>query len=544
MYKNYFFLNRLIVEFNNELKGFTVNQIFSQEKDKLFLNCINGKDERYIEISVNPGFPFINLRSHFNRAKKNTIDFFSDVLPDKIVSFEIADNDRIIRIKLEHSSLYFAVRGKFTNVHLIDSSENINSFKKEENDILENFVIEISKINFVSHFNIPDFKKISYETNFEKTKHDYPILGKEIILETKARCNDDSSEIVDTIRNILNEIRISKVAIFDDQNQRKLHLAFQNFISIPFTNKQYYNTAVEALNAYLSQLFYLEETEIKRKTIERTLDREQNRLSGKINGIKNYLDSGSKVKLYEKYGDLLLINLNNIQAGMEEVIVEDIYENNQKIKIKLDKTRNSKQNADLYFKRSKEEKVRYNKSKEIFQISVVRFERLRAIREKLNQSNELREINIIMKELKIKTQQATKEKEDISSKFRHYIIEGKYDVYVGKDSKNNDLLTTKFAKQNDYWFHARSISGSHVVLRIQNTKENMPKSILKKAASIAAYYSKAKTSGTAPVSFTQKKYVIKKKGMDPGKVALLREEVLLVKPEIPLGCKYESVEND
>ncbi len=115
-------------------------------------------------------------------------------------------------------------------------------------------------------------------------------------------------------------------------------------------------------------------------------------------------------------------------------------------------------------------------------------------------------------------------------------------MFVGKDSKNNDLLTTKFAKQNDFWFHARAASGSHAVLRVENTKEAIPKNILKKAASVAAFYSKSKTSKLAPVSYTFKKYVVKKKDLNPGQVILLKEDVLLVTPEIPAGC--EMVENE
>jgi len=100
------------------------------------------------------------------------------------------------------------------------------------------------------------------------------------------------------------------------------------------------------------------------------------------------------------------------------------------------------------------------------------------------------------------------------------------------------LLTTRFAKQNDFWFHARSVSGSHVVLRVENTKDVVPKSILKKVASLTAYHSKAKTAGVVPVSYTFKKYVIKRKGQPPGQVSLLKEEVLLVKPEIPGDADY------
>jgi predicted ribosome quality control (RQC) complex YloA/Tae2 family protein len=133
-------------------------------------------------------------------------------------------------------------------------------------------------------------------------------------------------------------------------------------------------------------------------------------------------------------------------------------------------------------------------------------------------------------------------KEEINIKYYHFILEDKYHVFVGKDSKSNDLLTLKFAKQNDLWFHARGLPGSHVVLRIENTKEAVPKNIIKSAASIAAFYSKAKTAGTVPVSYTFKKFVIKKKGMEPGKVLLLKESSILVKPEIPLNAVMENEE--
>ena len=125
-------------------------------------------------------------------------------------------------------------------------------------------------------------------------------------------------------------------------------------------------------------------------------------------------------------------------------------------------------------------------------------------------------------------------------KYWHYLIEDIYNVYVGRDSKSNDYLSVKFAKQNDYWFHARGLPGSHVVLRVDNVKQGIPKPIIKKAASLAAIHSKAKTTGTASVSYTFAKFVYKKKGMAPGKVILTKENTLLVKPEIPKNCELVS----
>lgn len=100
------------------------------------------------------------------------------------------------------------------------------------------------------------------------------------------------------------------------------------------------------------------------------------------------------------------------------------------------------------------------------------------------------------------------------------------------------MVTTRFAKQNDYWFHARGASGSHVIIKVENTKEAIPKNVLKKAAALAAYHSKAKKAGVVPVAFTFKKYVAKKKGDPVGTVHLLREDVLLVRAEIPNGCEF------
>jgi predicted ribosome quality control (RQC) complex YloA/Tae2 family protein len=227
---------------------------------------------------------------------------------------------------------------------------------------------------------------------------------------------------------------------------------------------------------------------------------------------------------------------------MDSIDVRDIFLDDNLISIKLEAALPPKKNIDRYFEKAKNDKIRLEKSKELYKISSDQFNKLKLLEEKLSYANTIEDYNYLMKELRIKEAVTDKKNEDLGIKFKHYLIDGKYNVYVGKDSRNNDLLTVKFAKQNDYWFHARKVPGSHVVLQVENKKEAMPKNILSKAASLAAYHSKAKTSGLAPVSFAQKKFVVKKKGMDPGEVAMLKEDVLIVKPEIPKGCEYISNE--
>ena len=268
------------------------------------------------------------------------------------------------------------------------------------------------------------------------------------------------------------------------------------------------------------------------------MDRELKKNTSRLNNLIIVLEKGSQDEHYSKIANLLLINLNKIKNGVSETEIDDIYKPGNKILIKLDSKLSAKKNAERYFEKARDSKINYEKSNKLYSLTKNEFEKLKSYQYQLENNPALEDINKIMKELKIKDEEKPNLAEELSSKFKHYLIENKYHIYVGKDSANNDLLTTKFAKQNDFWFHARSVSGSHVVLRVENTKEAVPKNILKKTASLAAYHSKAKTAGIVPVSYTLKKYVSKRKGAPVGQVSLLKEDVLLVKPEIPTETEF------
>ena len=117
--------------------------------------------------------------------------------------------------------------------------------------------------------------------------------------------------------------------------------------------------------------------------------------------------------------------------------------------------------------------------------------------------------------------------------FRIFTVDGGFEVWAGKSSKNNDELTMKFAKPNDLWFHARGAAGSHVVLKVNTGKGEPSKKAREQAASIAAYYSKMKNAKQVPVAMTEKKFVRKPKGAAPGSVAVERDKVIFAEPALP-----------
>ena len=120
-------------------------------------------------------------------------------------------------------------------------------------------------------------------------------------------------------------------------------------------------------------------------------------------------------------------------------------------------------------------------------------------------------------------------------RFRIFKIADGFEVWVGKDSSSNDLLSMKYTLQNDLWFHIHGYSGSHTVLKAYEEVESIPKDIIKTAASIAAYYSKAKNAGNVLVSYTKAKNVQKYRGAKSGSVTIKNEKNIKVKPGLPKG---------
>jgi predicted ribosome quality control (RQC) complex YloA/Tae2 family protein len=329
-----------------------------------------------------------------------------------------------------------------------------------------------------------------------------------------------------------------KPAVFYNDKLNEIHIGFDHLLIFSTFQKELFDDIFKAFNSYFNKKYYFEKKQIKFKKISATLEREIKKLTSRLNNLKVVLNHGCKEEELKRIGNILLINLSKIKSSSDEIELEDIYDDQKKIKVRLNPKFSPHQNADYYFTKARADRINFEKSTKLYSDAMKEIEKLKAIENKLSDILTLEQLEEIMKEMKIKDQIVESLREDLSSKFKHYLIQGKYHVYVGKDSQNNDLLTTKFAKQNDYWFHARSVSGSHVILKIENTKEAIPKNIIKCAAALAAYHSKAKTSGLAPVSYTFKKYVIKRKGMPIGQVSLTKEEVLLVKPEIPANCVY------
>lgn len=122
--------------------------------------------------------------------------------------------------------------------------------------------------------------------------------------------------------------------------------------------------------------------------------------------------------------------------------------------------------------------------------------------------------------------------EQDASGVHQYELTGGWIVLVGKSDRDNDRLSLDIARDNDWWFHVRGMPGSHVLLKARQG-ESPDRDILRCAAAIAAYHSKARYGGIVPVTYTQARYVTKPHRAKPGTVSIRRESILKVRPQLP-----------
>ena len=364
---------------------------------------------------------------------------------------------------------------------VIDNKERLETFLKTEDEEVKKIKEELLSETYIDEYHNLDFIDEDTELNLENIRNKYPIVSKEIIQEVKSRSGGGLSEL----KKIISEIYYSKPVVVLDKINFTTSISFDSFHCNQGQVGERFENILDALNFYLLKRDYLEEKNSKIKRIEKHLERQLKKVSSKINDLRGLIDRGSKEEEYKRIGNLLLINLKDIKPGLNEITLEDIYNEGKDITIKLNPKLSPKENTDWYFDKSKSDRILIQKSEKLLRLSQIEFEKLKKSQNNLSKLDSIKEINLLMKDLKMKENEKKSQMVDIKIKFKRYKIMGKYDVFVGKDSVNNDLLTTKFAKQNDYWFHARSVSGSHVVLRVENTKEGISKRCNKKSRIIS-----------------------------------------------------------
>lgn len=524
MLLNYYTLLKLNKELQN-LIGLEISSVFSQEKDSIIIELIS-EEEYYIDFSSDNKYSSCFIGNSFRRAGKNTIDLFPDLVGEIIQNISLTEFDRIFKIELINSNLYLVLFGRGSSNIILTKKDNIIIDALEDAKNLEG-----SK--FAPNKNILELDNDS-TLNDALSKLPF-IMGNKISKEFLFRNNLNSDKkikeldfnLIDKVNGFIDNIIDDDNYIYNINNQltlSPLELSYWNLSAEKIFNSISDAIKWKKINSLNNEKFN-EET----KGISKKIDLEIKKAKSRYENAANYLSLLELADNYRLYADLLMSFPEPKSKKRKEIELQDWSGNN--LKIKLDEKLNILDNASKYYTKAKKtEKDAVLKEKEIPELKN-KLDLYLKIKEEFESCKTLKEIKIFKLKFASELNLKINKKMEEESKFRHFNFEN-YDIYVGKSAANNDELTIKFAKPNDIWLHARGVPGSHTVIRVTN-KDKVKKEVIEFAASLAAYYSQSRKASLVPVIYTEKKYVRKPKGANPGSVIVQKENVVMVKPKSP-----------
>ena len=275
-----------------------------------------------------------------------------------------------------------------------------------------------------------------------------------------------------------------------------------------------------------------ERMRVKSHSLQKLLSNLIDRTSRKINKQRAELSQCGNREQLRICGDLLHANLYRIERGAEYADVENYYdENGAVMRIKLNPAISPAANAQRYYKEYQKAKTAETVLAEQIEKGQAELEYLESVADAVNRSDSERELSQIREELTEQgylRQPRGKQQKIQKLPPKEYTTSDGFTVLVGRNNRQNDLLTLKTASKTDLWFHTKDIHGSHVILKTDGRQPG--EKALLEAARLAAYHSKARESSNVPVDYTLVKYVSKPAGAKPGMVIYVNNKTLYVDP--------------
>ena len=545
----------------SQLAGARIDKVFEPNKNTIVLGMYQNGINYALNICIDSQYCRINLTTH-QKSNPQVAPNFCMLLRKNLIGLKLKniitfDLERLIILEFEgfddlddiiSKKLVIELMGKHSNIILLDDSNIIIDSLRHIKEIDENFrdILPHTKYSF------PTSDKLSFLElkDFEDFKQHLIASSKDSIL-----VDELPSKIANTFngisKNFINAI-IKKLNIIDitDDSLKKIfdytnkiisnigtdNLSFETIKNADGIVKDYFLVSENISNQPFKLNFFIDDFYFNKETNEQFKNYRNTLLKLILDTLKKYkkrlynidekLKECEDMDKYRLYGELITSNLYRIpNKNVDKVELENYYDNNNLITIPINTRFSISDNAKNYFKK-------YNKLKSALEVVSIQKKEaqkelnyLESIIYELETAKTVSDIDEIYSEIsesslfdnikKVKNKSITKvstKKYSSSISPLTFQVDG-FSVFVGKNNKQNDYLSTKFAKKDDIWFHTKDIHGSHVILKTNG--QTPPIEVLEKCASLAAHFSKAKLSSNVPVDYTFVKYVKKPSGSKP-----------------------------
>ena len=573
-------ISNLTYELNTNLVGGRISKISMPEDNELIFTIKNNAKTYRLLVSASASLPLVYLtdvnkpapkvapaflmllRKYIGTAKINNI--FQMGL-ERILCFELEHLNELG--DLSHKRMYIEIMGKHSNIiftdennKIIDSIKRISANMSSLREVLpgrEYFLPEELKKKDLLNTGLEEFIDILKSKEYPLVKSVYmnfagisPLIAEEIILRASLLSQAPSTSLSEleythlfhTIQNLLEDINAHNFTpniIYKGEEA----IEFSSINLYSYEGKEYKGESFDSVSKMLYDFYSSREAFVlnrqKSSDLRRIVNTALERASKKYDLQEKQLQDADKKDIYRVYGDLLNTYGYSLKGGESSFTTENVYDDNKEITIPLDKNKSAKENAKKYYdKYAKLSRTTKALSEEILKTKND-IEHLQSIQTALEVSSDDESLSQIRQELVdfgyIKKHSSAK-KQKIASHPYHYISSDGYDIYVGKNNYQNEELTFKVATGNDWWFHAKGIPGSHVILK-SNNEEELPDRAYEEAAALAAFYSKAKDADKVEVDYIQKKNIKKVAGAAPGFVIYHSNWSMVATPKANLQQK-------
>ncbi len=563
----------VVKELNDTCLGGRLYKIAQPESDELLLTIKTGEGQRRLLLSADASLPLVYLTGQ-NKPSPMTAPGFCMLLRKHLQNGRITavtqpGLERIIHIDVEHldemgdlchKTLIVEIMGKHSNIifcneegMILDSIKHVSGLVSSLREVLPGkpyFVaqtqdkldpLSCEQEQFITA--LTSRPAVLYKAIYQSYTGISPILAQEVChrsgldgdAPTAAFSPQELEKTYHVFREMMDRVQngdFAPVIAYTGKQPAE-------YAALPLT---LYSQGQNTLQPYASvsallEHYYAEKntlTRIRQKSadlrriVQTALERNVKKYDLQLQQIK---DTEKRDK-YRVYGELINTYGYNVPEGSKSMEALNYY-TNEMITIPLDPDQTPAENAKRYFDK-------YGKLKRTFEALSTLTKEVKAEIEHLESISTALDIALLEEDLvQIREELAASgyihkrggKKEKVTSKPFHYMSSDGFHMYVGKNNYQNDELTFKFASGGDWWFHAKGMPGSHVIVKCEGA-DTLPDRTFEEAAKLAAYYSKGRGQEKVEIDYIQKKHVKKPNGAKPGFVVYYTNYSMMIDDDI------------
>ena len=547
MHNNYYLFRQQVEDLHPQISGSVIGNVFTFRKDEIIFELKNNITQ-YLICGINSAMPYLILKESVVKHKSQ-IELFPFLAGQKIKDIFIIPFDKIVYINLEEYTLKAIFFGRGANVYVNDGQggfvdgfkKNIHETSYETKEQYDFTTISKAELDKLITAQRDTALKFFLQNNFGAINN---ILLDEICVRSGFKQTDNISQLTKTcdtlfsaFQQISDEFNKHSYYIYNTGNTVKFTPFALLSLSKDGSEYEEYASLNKAWDIFVYRNTLLKTMVQIKKSCFTAIERHKKYLQRVLKQIERNKDIEKKHEEAVFKGNLLLTNKIRIKPHQSKVVLKNTYSDTlEDVEIKLNPKKSVVENANIYFNKYKDINTIKEKWNVRGQTVVSDLKDIESLENELNKTADINKINrirerlIAMNLIQDGMAKSSQTQNLLKYSFNRLVLENVWEIFIGKNGKNNDLLTFSFAHKWDIWMHAQGVPGSHVIIRVPNKNSNPPQKVIEKAAQITAWHSKAQHSGLVPVIYTYVKFVHRIRKADPGTVSVQNEKVIFVKP--------------